>query len=87
MSPNIGRAIYSLLLELITTWTKGWNNYDHHTWTMLPLLKSSMLVFTFLISTVYCQTRYRMMVALALFVYFYASNECKSCAGKLLFSC
>ncbi|PMD42353.1 acyltransferas-like protein [Hyaloscypha variabilis F] len=75
MSPNIGRAIYSLLLELITTWTKGWNNYDHHTWTMLPLLKSSMLVFTFLISTAYCQTRYRMMVALALFVYFYASNE------------
>jgi hypothetical protein len=87
MSPNIGRAIYSLLLELITTWTKGWNNYDHHTWTMLPLLKSSMLVFTFLISTAYCQTRYRMIVALALFVYFYASDECKFCAGKLLFSC
>jgi Acyltransferase family len=78
MTPYVGRAIYSLLLEIITTWTKGANMYDHHTWTMLPLLKASMLIFIFLVATSYCQTRYRMMLELGLFVYFYVSNDCKS---------
>jgi len=78
MTPYIGEAIYSLLLEMIMTWSRGWNMYDHHTWTMLPLLKSSMLVFIFLFAAAYCKTRYRIMVELGLFVYFYVSNDCKS---------
>lgn len=78
MTPYIGQAIYSLLLETITTWTRGWNMYDHHTWTMLPLLKASMLIFLFLLATAYCKTRYRMILELGLFVYFYISNDCKS---------
>jgi hypothetical protein len=45
---------------------------------MLPLLKSSMLVFIFLFAAAYCKTRYRIMVELGLFVYFYVSNDCKS---------
>jgi hypothetical protein len=45
---------------------------------MLPLLKASMLIFIFLVATSYCQTRYRMMLELGLFVYFYVSNDCKS---------
>lgn len=78
MTPYIGEAIYSLLLEMIMTWSRGWNMYDHHTWTMLPLLKSSMLVFIFLFAAAYCKTRYRIMLELGLFVYFYISNDCKS---------
>lgn len=86
MTPYIGGAIYSLLYEMITTWTRGWNMYDHHTWTMLPLLKSSMLVFMFLLATSYCKSRYRMILALGMFVYFYISNEGESSINRLLFS-
>jgi Acyltransferase family len=83
MTPYIGEAIYSLLLEMIMTWSRGWNMYDHHTWTMLPLLKSSMLVFIFLFAAAYCKTRYRIMLELGLLVYFYISNDCKSYVNPL----
>ncbi len=86
MTPYFGEAIYQLLLEVITTWTKGWNMYDHHTWTMLPLLKASMLVFIFLVATSYCKTRYRMMLELGMCVYFYISNDCKCISHSIFYS-
>jgi peptidoglycan/LPS O-acetylase OafA/YrhL len=78
MTPYIGEAIYSLLSHLITTWTKGWNTYDHNTWTMLPLLRASMLIYIMVVATAYCKARYRMIIELSLFLYCYIGNDCKS---------
>ncbi len=78
MTPYIGEAIYNLLLNIITTWTKGGNMYDHHTWTLLPLLRASMLIYMMVVATAYCKARYRMTIELGLFLYCYIGNDCKS---------
>lgn len=78
MTPYIGEAIKTLLSNLITTWTKSWNIYDNNQWTLLPLLKGAMLVYIMCFATAYCKTRYRMMIELGLFVYYYISNDCES---------
>jgi len=75
MTPYFGEAIKSLFYYLITTWTKSWNIYDNNQWTLLPLLKGSMMVYMMLIATAYCKPRYRMLVELGLFVYYYISND------------
>ncbi|KAI9052587.1 hypothetical protein LZ554_003930 [Drepanopeziza brunnea f. sp. 'monogermtubi'] len=75
LTPYFGNAVKSLILNLITTWTKSWNIYDNNQWTLLPLLKGSMLVYMFLVATAYCRPRYRMILELALFVYYYISND------------
>lgn len=77
ITPYFGDAIKSLLYHIITTWTRSWNIYDNNQWTLLPLLKGSMLVYMFLTATAYCKSRYRMILALALFVYYYICNDCK----------
>jgi hypothetical protein len=77
MTPYIGKAVNSLIYHIITTWTKSWNIYDNNQWTLLPLLKGSMTVYMMLVATAYCKTRYRMMIELALVVYFYVGNDCK----------
>jgi hypothetical protein len=77
MTPYIGEAIKSLIYHLITTWTRMWNVYDNNQWTLLPLLKGSMLVYTMLFATAYAKPRYRMMVELGLFVYYYVSSDRK----------
>ncbi len=78
MTPFIGEAIQSLLVNLITTWTRSWNIYDNNQWTLLPLLKGSMLVYMFIVATAYCKTRYRMICEFALFVYYYICGDCKT---------
>jgi hypothetical protein len=44
----------------------------------MPLLKGAFLVYTMLMSTAYMQPRYRMMVSLMLYVYYYICNDCSS---------
>lgn len=78
MTPFFGNAVRDLLYHLITTWTRSWNVYDNNQWTLLPLLKGSMLVYTMLVATAYCKSRYRMMIEFGLFVYYYISNDCKT---------
>lgn len=77
MTPYFGEAVKSLIYHVITTWTRSWNIYDNNQWTLLPLLKGSMLVYMFLVATAYCKTRYRMVLELAMFVYYYISNDCE----------
>lgn len=77
MSPYLGVAIKDLLSHIITTWTTSWNVYDLNQWTLLPLLKGSMLIYMMMIATAYVKPRYRMMIELAFFVYYYISNDCK----------
>ena len=77
MTPYFGEAVKSLIYHLVTTWTRSWNIYDNNQWTLLPLLKGSMLIYIMLFATAYVKPRYRMMVELGLFVYYYISNDCK----------
>ncbi|TVY44706.1 hypothetical protein LOCC1_G004622 [Lachnellula occidentalis] len=74
-SPNIWEALKQLLYHIITTWTIQWNIYDANQWTMLPLLTGSIWIFMMMIATAYVKPRYRMMVEMAFFTYFYACND------------
>lgn len=77
-SPNklpLGPAIANLGLNLITTWVREWNVYEPNQWTLLPLLKGAFLVYMMLFATAYMKPRYRMVVEMALFVYYYIAND------------
>jgi len=77
MTPYVGEAIKQLIYHIITTWTNSWNIYDANQWTLLPLLKGSMEVYMVMIATAHIKPRYRMMVQLAFFTYYYVANDCK----------
>jgi peptidoglycan/LPS O-acetylase OafA/YrhL len=78
VTPYIGPAVRNLLLNIITTWTKIWNAYDINQWTLQPLLKGAFLIYVMLFATAYTKPRYRMIVELGMFVYYYVANECTS---------
>lgn len=70
-------SIKYLIYETVSTWTRGSNAFDNNQWTMLPLLKGSFLVYCMLVATVYVKPRYRMMISLGLFVYYYICRDGK----------
>lgn len=77
-TPNrlpLGPAIINLLSNLINTWVRQWNEYEANQWTLFPLLKGAFLVYTMLFATAYMQPRYRMIVEMGLFVYYYIAND------------
>jgi hypothetical protein len=91
--PHLGDALYSLVHNIIRTWTHGANAYDGNQWTLLPLLKGSLWVYVFILATAYLRPRYRMMASLTMFMYFWAASDCKwtdhtsSHQGCLYFCC
>ncbi|PQE28673.1 acyltransferase family protein [Rutstroemia sp. NJR-2017a WRK4] len=60
ITPFFGEAVKSLLLNLITTWTRSWNIYDGNQWTLLPLLKGAMLIYIAIIGTAGMKTAFGM---------------------------
>lgn len=76
ITPFVGAAVRDLLLNIITTWTKIWNAYDINQWTLQPLLKGAFLIYVMLFATAYVKPRYRMMVNLGMFVFYYIANDC-----------
>jgi hypothetical protein len=77
-SPNrldIGPAIVNLISNLINTWVRSWNTYEANQWTLLPLLKGAFLIYIMLFATSNMQPRYRMIVELGMFVYYYIAND------------
>lgn len=74
-SANVKVALFDLQRNLINTWITGHDDYDDHQWTMLPLLRGSMLVFIVLFATAYMHNRYRLMAAAGLYVYYYVSAD------------
>lgn len=74
---NIFSSINHLIFNIINTWTHGANAYDGNQWTLLPLLKGSMQVYTFIVATAYLQPRYRMIASLIVYFYFYIGGDCK----------
>lgn len=73
--PNFWRAIRSLFNNVIGTWTQGGNRYDANQWTLLPLLLGSFWVYVFMLATGYVRARYRMMMAMAMWLYFILAND------------
>ncbi|OBT93608.1 hypothetical protein VE01_08324 [Pseudogymnoascus verrucosus] len=68
-------AVHSLFREIMVTWTMLQNNYDPNQWTLQPLLKGSMMVYMLIFGTIYMQQKYRMMISLAFYVYFFLAGE------------
>ncbi len=73
----LGDAVKNLISNIVTTWVVGMNDYDGNQWTLLPLLKGSLLVYTFMSATSHVKQWYRMQLSLAVFFYFYIASDCK----------
>lgn len=73
----LGEALGNLIYCIVTTWTRSTNDYDNSQWTLLPLLKGSMWVYSFMVATAYVKPRYRSMASFGLWVYFYCASDCK----------
>jgi hypothetical protein len=72
---SVFSAIYSLFSAIIETWTHGKNYYDGNQWTMMPLLRGSMLTYVYIIATSYVRPRNRMMATLGMYLYFWMAGE------------
>ncbi|KFY42828.1 hypothetical protein V495_04317 [Pseudogymnoascus sp. VKM F-4514 (FW-929)] len=72
---SLGEAVHSLFREIMVTWTLLQNNYDPNQWTLQPLLKGSMMVYMLIFGTIYMQQKYRMVMSLAFYVYFFLCGE------------
>lgn len=82
-TPYFGDAVRSLFFNVIETWVYGRNAYDANHWNLQPLLKGSMLVYISVIATIYMQPKYRMMISMAQWIYYYIGND--SAFGMQLF--
>lgn len=71
-------AITSLVENLVTTWTKGANEYDKVQWTITFFLRAAMLTYLTLIATAYVQPRFRLMLYVALYFYYWCAGDRKA---------
>lgn len=76
-SATVGEALSSLLWNIIGTWTSSSNVYDINQWTLLPLVKGSAYVYAFMVATANVKPKYRMLLSLGLWVYFYCGSDCE----------
>lgn len=70
-------AIGSLMENLVTTWTKGANEYDKVQWTITFFLRAAMLTYLTLIATAYVQPKYRLLLYAALYFYYWCAGDRK----------
>lgn len=73
---NAFLSVKHLVQNIISTWTRGQNAYDGNQWTLLPLLKGSMEVYTFIVATSYIQPQFRMVLSLMMYAYFWMAADC-----------
>ncbi|KAI3390590.1 hypothetical protein diail_9107 [Diaporthe ilicicola] len=71
----LGEAVEHLIYCIVTTWTRANNDFDNNQWTLLPLLRGSMWVYSFMVATAYMKPRYRIMASFGLWVYFYCASD------------
>jgi hypothetical protein len=74
-------AISSLVRNLVTTWTKGANDYDKVQWTVSFFLKAAMLTYMTLIATAYVQSHYRLQLYAALYIYYWCAGDGREPVG------
>ncbi|KAI0007851.1 acyltransferase family-domain-containing protein [Xylariaceae sp. FL0662B] len=72
---NAFESVRHLVANIVSTWTRGSNAYDGNQWTLLPLLRGSMWVYTFIVATSYIRPQYRMVCSLIMFLYFYIASD------------
>ncbi|PKS04898.1 hypothetical protein jhhlp_008262 [Lomentospora prolificans] len=72
---TVYKNVEHLVKEIIHTWTRNTNEYDPNQWTLLPLLKGSMIVYVFIVATSTLASRFRMMAALCMWFYYFLSND------------
>ncbi|KAI9804833.1 MAG: hypothetical protein M1825_001201 [Sarcosagium campestre] len=75
VDPSWRVETYRLVRQIINTWNNGHNDYDDHQWTLLPLLKGSMTVYTTLSATIFVKGQYRLLISGALYCYFWYCKE------------
>ena len=78
--PTLWQSLNDLWINIIKTWTENYNSYDPNQWTLMPLLKGSMLVYIFMIVTTCLRPAYRMLAAMTMWWYYYLDNDGMSCA-------
>ncbi|EER23067.1 Acyltransferase family protein [Coccidioides posadasii C735 delta SOWgp] len=71
VNPSFLHEVKRLFRVFLATWTNGHMDYDDHQWALLPLLKGSMMVYVTLVATMYVQYRYRMLVYVGMYMYFW----------------
>lgn len=68
---SLGGEVVRLWRVFLATWTNGHMDYDDHQWALLPLLKGSMIVYVTLVAMMYMQFRYRVLVYMGMYMYFW----------------
>lgn len=74
-SPSMGEALTSLAVNWWSTWRKGANDYEMTQWTLIYLLKSSMMVYLFMFATMKVQPKWRMILCALLYYYFWTLGD------------
>lgn len=72
---NIFSALYAMLHDILNVWTHGGSEYGSELWTMMPILKGAFWVYIFLVATAHVQQKWRMMIALGLWLFRWACND------------
>ena len=62
-------AIKDFVMAIFTVWVAGNVYYDKNYWALGPLLKASFLVFGFLLVTLRCAPKYRILLALVMYLF------------------
>lgn len=75
--PGILSAAANAVYSIVTTWTRSANEYDGSQWTLLPLLRGSMMVYAYVAATVVVQPKWRMTLSVLMWAYMYVASDCK----------
>ncbi|KAJ5591618.1 uncharacterized protein N7459_001987 [Penicillium hispanicum] len=77
-APDLEETLWKEVIRLgesfLGVWTTGYMVYDDHQWALLPLLKTSMLVYILICATMYVRFRWRMVIYLGVFLYYHQVN-------------
>jgi hypothetical protein len=76
-SDSLESALWNLYKNIITTWKTWVNEYERVQWTMAPLLRSSNLVYITMLATMYAKSHTRMLVCVAMYIWFWLCAERK----------
>lgn len=71
-------AVVDLFKEIIDTWFFMNDKYDQPQWTLSPLLKGSMWVYSTLFITVFTKPAFRIFVEIGLYICSYCDRDCES---------
>ena len=74
-STSFAGAFTDLFRSLVTTWTDGMNAYDRVQWTLVFLLRGSMLVYLTMLATAYVLPRHRLLVYVMMYCYYWKTGD------------